>query len=214
LMGDYLLSKCLIGATMTGSLDVMHKLAIASKRLSKGELMQIEKARNLRISEEEYFDIISNKTAALMGAASELGAITVSQNQEDHENLKKFGENLGIAFQIKDDLLDYYGHQKILGKPVGNDFRDKKITLPLIHSFNQASRKEISKIKKLLKKGVSAGDVEYIIKFVKNYNGIEYSENKLSEYAQKAKECISGYSDSEVKTALYNFVDFTINRSK
>lgn len=213
LMGDYMLSKCLIGATMTGSLEVMQKLAIASKRLSKGELMQIEKARRLSISEEEYFNIIANKTAALIGTASELGAITVSQKKEDHENLKNFGENLGIAFQIKDDLLDYYGHQKILGKPVGNDFRDKKITLPLIHSFRQASRGEISQIKRLLKKGVSQKDVDYIIRFVEQHDGIQYAEQKIAEYTQKAKICIAGYPDSEIKTGLYKFVDFTINRS-
>ncbi len=213
LMGDYMLSKSLIGATMTGSLEVMQKLAIASKRLSKGELMQIEKARHLNVTEEEYFTIISDKTAALIGTASELGAISVSQNKQDHENLKNFGENLGIAFQIKDDLLDYYGHQKILGKPVGNDFRDKKITLPLIHSFKTASRKEISKIKRLLKKGVSQKDVDYIIKFVEQHDGIRYSEQKIEEYAQKAKNYIAGYPDSEIKSGLYKFVDFTINRS-
>lgn len=213
LMGDYMLSKCLIGATMTGSLEVMQKLAMASKRLSKGELMQIEKARKLSINEEEYFDIIANKTAALMGTASELGAITVSSKKEDHENLKNFGENLGIAFQIKDDLLDYYGHQKILGKPVGNDFKDKKITLPLIHSFTKASGKEISKIKRMLKHGVSKKDVEYIIKFVEHYDGIQYSERKIDEYAQKAKDCIASYPDSEIKAGLYKFVDFTVNRS-
>ena len=213
LMGDYMLSKSLIGATMTGSLEVMQKLAIASKRLSKGELLQIEKARHLNVTEEDYFAIISDKTAALIGTASELGAITVSQKKEDHENLKNFGENLGIAFQIKDDLLDYYGHQKILGKPVGNDFRDKKITLPLIHSFKNASGKEISKIKRLLKKGVSQKDVDYIIRFVEEHEGIRYSEKKIDEYAQKAKNYIAGYPDSEIKTGLYKFVDFTINRS-
>ncbi len=213
LMGDYMLSKCLIGATMTGSLEVMQKLAIASKRLSKGELMQIEKARRLNVSEKDYFEIIANKTAALIGTASELGAITVSDNKQDHENLKNFGENLGIAFQIKDDLLDYYGHQKILGKPVGNDFKDKKITLPLIHSFKHASSKEISKIKRLLKKGVSQKDVDYIIRFVEEYEGIRYSEQKISEYAQKAKDFIAAYPDTEIKEGLYKFVDFTINRS-
>ncbi|MHB2150254.1 polyprenyl synthetase family protein [Calditrichota bacterium LG25] len=214
LMGDYLLSKCLIGATMTGSLEVMNKLALASKSLSKGELMQIEKARQLKITEDEYFDIISNKTAALMGTASELGAITVSQNKKDHENLKNFGQNLGIAFQIKDDLLDYYGHQKILGKPVGNDFKDKKITLPLIHAFNKATRKEITRIKRKLKKGVSPKDVEYILDFVARYDGITYAEQKLTEYANKAKQCIAAYPDGEVKTAMERFVDFTINRAK
>lgn len=214
LMGDYLLSKCLIGATMTGSLEIMQILANASRRLSKGELMQIEKARKLNVSEEEYFEIISDKTAALISASTELGALTVSKKQWDRENLKNFGENLGIAFQIKDDLLDYYGHQVILGKPVGNDFKDKKITLPLIYAFQQSGNGDIQKIKKMLKKGVALKDVKYIISFVEKNGGVEYATHKQNEYSSRAKACLNEYPDNSIKTALIEFVDYAIQRTR
>lgn len=214
LMGDYLLSKCLIGATMTGNLQIMNKLALAAKRLSKGELNQIEKARKLSVSEEEYFEIISNKTAALISTASELGAMTASQNEDDSRHLRDFGENLGMAFQIKDDLLDYSGKQKLLGKPVGNDIKDKKITLPMIHAFNNAGIKEISKIKRLMKKGVNGKQTKYIIDFVNSHGGLEYAEQKQNEYVQKAKSCLDTYPDSEIRKSLYHFVDYTVQRTR
>ncbi len=214
LMGDYMLSKCLIGAAGTGQIRVMQVLAEASKRLSKGELSQIEKSRKLNITETEYFEIISDKTAALISAASELGAMSSSKNADDHERLKNFGEKLGIAFQIKDDLLDYYGHQSLVGKPVGNDFKDKKITLPLIYAFKQASAKEISKIKRMLKKGVSKEDVRHIIRFVEEKGGIEYANSKKEEYARAAKECLNDYPDNGTRKALFAFVDYTVSRKK
>ena len=214
LMGDYMLSKCLISATMTDSLQIMQLLADASRRLSKGELLQIEKSRKMTITEEDYFQIISDKTAALIYTSSLLGALTTSDNPDDHNNMKNFGENLGIAFQIKDDLLDYYGTQLITGKPTGNDFKDKKITLPLIAAFTKAEEKEIKKIKKTLKKGVSGKEIKYIINFVEQYGGIEYATHKQNEYAEKAKKCLDTYPNSEVKSAMVSFVDFTINRSK
>lgn len=214
LMGDYMLSKCLIGAAGTNKIRVMQILAEASRRLSSGELQQIEKSRKLNITETEYFEIISDKTAALIGAASELGALSTSKNIEDHERLKNFGEYLGTAFQIKDDLLDYYGHRSVLGKPAGNDFKDKKITLPLIYAFKQSEAKEVSAIKRRLKKGVTANQVKEIISFVEKKGGIEYANSKKEEYAQKAKECLEPYADSDVKKTLFQFVDFTIQRKK
>jgi len=214
LMGDYLLSKCLINATMTGSLKIMHILADTSRRLSKGELMQIEKSRKMNLTEEDYYKIISDKTAALISSASQLGAITTSDNEEDHRNLALYGENLGIAFQIMDDLLDYYGKQIITGKPVGNDLKDKKITLPLLAAFQNAPDKEIKNIKKMLKKGVNSKDVRYIIDFVEGYKGVDYARLKKDKFAQKAKDSIAGYPDSVVKQSLLNFVDYASNRTK
>lgn len=213
LMGDYLLSKCLINGTETGSLEVMQILADSAKRLSKGELVQIEKSKTLNITEEEFFTMISNKTAALIGAACCLGAITTSNSEEDKMNMKNFGESIGIAFQIRDDLLDYYGSQKLVGKPIGNDFKDKKLTLPLIHAFEKAPKKESSVIKKMIKKGVKKKDIIEIIKFAEKYDGINYSRQKLTEYADKAKSIIAGYPQSEVKESMINFVDFIIVRS-
>ena len=111
-------------------------------------------------------------------------------------------------------MLDYYGTQLITGKPTGNDFKDKKITLPLIAAFTKAEEKEIKKIKKMLKKGVSGKEIKYIINFVEQYGGIEYATHKQNEYAEKAKKCLDTYPNSEVKSAMVSFVDFTINRSK
>ncbi len=213
LIGDYLLSKCLIGGTKTGSLEVMNILADSSKRLSKGELLQIEKSKTLNITETEFLGMISDKTAALIGAASELGAITSSQNETDRKNMKQFGESLGIAFQIHDDLLDYYGNQKLVGKPIGNDFKDKKLTLPLIHAFQKAEKKEVSAVKKAIKKGVKRKDIKDIISFAEKYEGISYAQKLQDTYAQKAKSALSGYPESEVKNALLNFVEYVIERS-
>jgi len=214
LMGDYMLSKCLIGASSTGNLRTMQVLAESAKRLSQGELSQIEKSRKLNITETEYFEIISDKTAALISSAAELGALSTSKNVDDHQRLKEFGENLGLAFQIKDDLLDYFGHQSIIGKPVGNDFKDQKITLPLIFAFKHSTTDEIRKIKRLLKKGVNSKEVKHIISFVQKKGGTEYAEEKKNYYAQKAKACLDYYPDSEVKQALLQFVDYTVQRTK
>ncbi|HES59743.1 MAG TPA: polyprenyl synthetase family protein [Caldithrix sp.] len=214
LMGDYLLSNCLINATKTESIKTMQILADVSSRLSKGELLQIEKTKRMNMSEKDYFKIISNKTAALIGAAAQLGAMTSSDITEDHKRLKHYGENLGLAFQIQDDLLDYYGKQSIVGKPVGNDFKDKKITLPLIHAFQNAEEKKVKEIKKILKNGANTKSVEYIIQFVENYGGIAYTNQKQKEYAKKAIESLNTYEDSDVKEALINFVEFVISRTK
>ena len=213
LIGDYILSKCLIGGTKTNSLEIMNILADASKRLSKGELLQIEKSKTLNITEDEFIKMISNKTAALIGAASKLGAFTTSDKNADHQNLKAYGESIGIAFQISDDLLDYYGNQKLVGKPIGNDFKDKKLTLPLIHAFQKAPQKEVSVIKKKIKKGVKRKEIKEIIQFAEKYGGISYAQEMQDEYAQKAKNAIASYPDSDIKTSLNNFVDYVILRS-
>ncbi|RQV96930.1 MAG: polyprenyl synthetase family protein [Calditrichaeota bacterium] len=214
LMGDYLLSKCLIGATETGNMKIMNMLANVSKSLSKGELLQIEKSRKMNITEKDYFSIIHNKTAGLISAAAYLGAITTSEDEEDHSNLKEYGENLGIAFQIKDDLLDYYGHWKLLGKDSGNDFKNKKITLPLISAFNNAGDKETKKIKRLFRKKLSKKEEKFILDFVYKYNGIEYSENKCQEFSDKAKTCLNKYPDSEVKRSMISLTDYVVMRKK
>jgi octaprenyl-diphosphate synthase len=214
LMGDYMLSKCLIGATQTSQLEIMEILAHASKRLSKGELLQIEKTRKMNITENDYYQIISDKTAALLGAASRLGAFSIAGNHEDADNLQAFGENLGIAFQIQDDLLDFNGNQKLLGKPVGNDLKDKKITLPLIYALNQAESHMQKQIKKRIKKGVSQKDIKFINEFVKDYGGIDYSVAQQSKYVERAKFSIDSYPNNMHKEALIDFVDFVIKRKK
>jgi len=213
LIGDYLLSKCLIGGTKTGNLEVMNILADSSKRLSKGELLQIEKSKTLNITEDEFLGMIADKTGALIGAASELGALTSSKDKNDRENMRLFGESLGVAFQIHDDLLDYYGNRKLVGKPIGNDFKDKKLTLPLIHAFQKAEKKEVTTIKKKIKKGVKKKEIKEIISFAEKHDGISYAQKLQDEYANKAKDTLKIYPESEVKTSLLKFVDYVIERS-
>jgi octaprenyl-diphosphate synthase len=214
LMGDYLLAKSLISATQTGSMEIMNLLAETSKRLSQGELLQIEKSRKLDITEEEYFKLISDKTAALISACTELGAITVNAGEDEQTALRNYGENLGIAFQIKDDILDYEGKSRIVGKPVGADIREKKITLPLILALKSAPAKDKKKILKKLKKGANKNDIAEIIKFSIEYSGLKKAKESARKFAEKAKQNLALFPDSENKNNAIKFVDYVIGRSK
>jgi octaprenyl-diphosphate synthase len=213
-MGDYLLAKSLISATETGDIKIMSILADTAKRLSKGELLQIEKSRKLDITESEYFKMISDKTAALISACCELGAMTVSDQVNEREQLRQFGENLGIAFQIKDDLLDFQGDQIILGKPVGADLKEKKITLPLILSFKNSPEKEKKFILKLIKKGVTNRDINQIYEFIQNYGGLQSARGYALSYAEKAKQTLDLIQNEPAKENALSFVDYVINRKK
>jgi octaprenyl-diphosphate synthase len=214
LMGDYLLAKSLISATETGSLEIMSILAHTSKRLSKGELFQIEKSRKLNISEQEYYQLISDKTAALLSACCELGCMTVRNVKEDRTALAAYGENIGMAFQIKDDLLDFQGEKRIIGKDVGADLKGKKITLPLIIALNKAPEKERSFVIKLLRKGVSGDDIRKIISFCAKYDGLEKAAQTALDFAQRAKESLHIYTDHTHKENAFKFVDYIITRQK
>jgi octaprenyl-diphosphate synthase len=214
LMGDYLLAKCLISATETKNMGIISMLAETSKRLSKGELFQIEKSRKLDITEEDYFKMISDKTAALISACCSLGAMTLSDHVADNENLRQYGENIGIAFQIKDDLLDYQGNQIILGKPVGADLREKKITLPLILSFKKAPASEKKLVIQLIKKGVTESDVKRIYDFTKTYNGLNSAHEYVQKYAERAKQNLSSFDNGQAKENALNFIEYIVNRKK
>jgi len=214
LMGDYLLAKSLISATETGSLQIMNILAETAKRLSKGELFQIEKSRRLNITESEYYQLISDKTAALISACCELGALTVEANNRDREALGAYGESIGLAFQIKDDLLDYQSSAPILGKPVGSDLKEKKITLPLILALKKAPENEGKAVIKLLKNGVDNNEIKKIVRFCEKYDGIKNAEFKAFELAERAKSNIDYLPDSLEKENARKFVDYIVNRKK
>jgi octaprenyl-diphosphate synthase len=214
LMGDYLLAKSLISATETKSMEIMNLLAETSRRLSQGELFQIEKSRKLNITEEEYFRLISDKTAALISACTELGAITVKTSPEKQQALKEYGENLGIAFQIKDDILDYEGKQKIIGKPVGGDIKEKKITLPLIIAMKNAQTSEKKNILKMLKKGAAGKDIQTVITFCMENEGLSGAKEAMKYYAANAKEKLDIFPESNEKENAYKFVDYVIGRNK
>ncbi len=212
LMGDYLLAKGLMLAIDSKDFDFLEVITQTVRRMSEGELLQISKTRKLDNDEETYFKIISDKTASLISTCCEIGARAATNDNLKIQALKQFGEYLGIAFQIRDDILDYIGKSKLIGKPLGGDIREKKLTLPLIHALRKSNSDESDKILKIIKKGGKKLDVNNVIEFVKKFDGIDYSEKVSREYAQKAIDSLEIFEPSEAKESLINLVDFVINR--
>ena len=212
LMGDYLLSKGLMIAVDGKDFDFLGVITDAVRRMSEGELLQIQKTRKLDIDEETYFKVISDKTASLLETCCVIGAMSASDNSEYHEAMRKFGHSIGISFQIRDDILDYEGTSSLIGKPVGGDIKEKKITLPLIYSLRQVSNSKASEIKKLLKNGKDKDKVKKVIQFVKENNGIDYALQIAQKYSVEAKESLSVFPDSPAKIALESLVDFITER--
>ena len=212
LMGDYLLSRGLMIAVEGNDNDFLGVITSAVKRMSEGELLQIQKTRKLDIDEETYFQVISDKTASLLETCCMIGAMSTSDNSEYHEAMKNFGESIGMAFQIRDDILDYEGSSKIIGKPVGGDIKEKKITLPLIYSLKKVPRNEADKIRRLIKNNTGTENTRQIIDFVRKNNGIDYALETAHNYSQKAKDSLKIFPDSPAKLALEGLVDFVIDR--
>lgn len=212
LIGDYLLSRGLMLAVDGNDFDFLRVVTDTVKRMSEGELLQISKTRKLDLDEETYYKIISDKTASLISTCCELGARSISKDEKVIESLRHFGESLGIAFQIRDDILDYTGKSKIIGKPLGGDIKEKKITLPLIYSLKNVNKKESERIIKLIKSERKKGRIREVIDFVLSNGGIEYAESEADKYIKKAKDSISFFPDNEYKTSLIALVDFVVKR--
>jgi octaprenyl-diphosphate synthase len=214
LLGDYLLSTGMHICVEKSRYDMLEIISEAVKSMSEGELLQLQKARKLNIKEEDYFKIIISKTAALLAACTATGARSVTEDAETIQLMKDFGENIGIAFQIRDDILDYEG-TGLTGKTVGNDIKEKKITLPLIHALEQSAnskKRHILNIVKSRKK--SRAEIGEVISFVIEYGGLDYSELKMNQYRDKALAILDSYPDSEVKESLKEFVNYTTSRKK
>ncbi|NND64282.1 MAG: polyprenyl synthetase family protein [Flavobacteriaceae bacterium] len=213
LVGDYLLSKGLILSIDNDDFDLLKIISVAVREMSEGELLQIDKARSLDITEEVYFEIIRQKTATLIAACCAMGAQSVNAEAEEVENLRKFGELIGIAFQIKDDLFDY-GEEKI-GKPTGIDIKEKKMTLPLIYALNNSTSKEknwlINSVKNHNK---DKQRVKEVIQFVKDNGGLDYAINKMKLYQEEALKLLSKYPSSPYKESLELMVNYVIERKK
>src|SRR5690606_641670 len=213
LVGDFLLSKGLLLSIDNGDFDLLKIISVAVREMSEGELLQIEKARRLDITEEVYYEIIRQKTATLIAACCALGAKAVLEESDNAkvEQMRKFGEYIGMAFQIKDDLFDYTDDAN--GKPTGIDIKEQKMTLTLIYALNTATEKEkrwlINSIKNHNK---DKKRVKEVIAFVKQKNGLEYAEQVMKDYQQKALELIKDYPDSEYKNALILMVNYVIDR--
>lgn len=213
LMGDYLLSRGLMIAVDGNDFDFLKIITDTVKRMSEGELLQIQKTRKLDIDEQTYFKIISDKTASLIQTCCEIGFLSTSKDEKYHQAIKTYGENLGLAFQIKDDILDFEGTTKLFGKPIGGDIKEKKLTLPLIHSLNNVSSSEAASIRKRIKNGDKKESVKDVIEFVKKNNGIGYAAEKAKQIGEKAKESLSVLPDSPSKQSLISLIDFVLERS-
>ncbi len=173
---------------------------------------RLERPVSLILDEETYFQIISDKTASLLETCCQIGSLSSSNNGEYHQAMKKFGESIGMAFQIRDDILDYEGTTSLIGKPVGGDIKEKKITLPLIYSLNQVSKSEADSIKKLIKNGGRKEDVQTIIEFVRKNKGIDYALKVAHDYSKTALEMLEVFPDSPSKIALQALADFITDR--
>ncbi len=213
LFGDYLLSRGLLAAIDNDEFEFLKSLSTSVKRMSEGELLQIQKSKDNHIDEDTYFKIISDKTASLIASACQLGALSATDNKEYHQAMYHYGEYLGLAFQIKDDLLDYQAKSAQIGKPVGNDIKEKKITLPLLFALTQVDKAKSKEIIKLIKNGnLRKKNINEIIKFASEFGGSEYAMKKAIELSSKAIAELSILPESESKTSLTNFANFVINR--
>ena len=211
LVGDYLLSKGLLLCIDNKDFDLLEIISVAVREMSEGELLQIEKARSLDINEKIYYEVIRKKTATLIASCCALGACSVDASQNDIKEMTYFGEKIGMAFQIKDDLFDY-GQQRI-GKPTGIDIRERKMTLPLIYAMEQASSSERRWLKRNLKKNnKNKKTVKEVIAFVKLKGGLEYSISKMHEFQQQAISILDSFPASESKDSLKKLVSYVIDR--
>ena len=214
LVGDYLLSRGLLLAVDNKEYDLLEIVSNAVREMSEGELLQVKKSRKVYIDEEEYFEIIKKKTASLISSCTACGARAADASQETIDQFHAFGEKVGLAFQIKDDLLDYQ-HSTKIGKPTGNDIREKKVTLPLIYALRNADEKSRKQIKKAFgKKSKSKKEVQFIVDFARKHNGIRDAEEKMHTLKNEALEIIKPFSNNGAKTGLIDLVNFTVERNK
>jgi octaprenyl-diphosphate synthase len=213
LVGDFLLAKGLLLSIDNDDFDMLKIVSESVKKMSEGELLQLEKARRLDITEEVYYDIITKKTASLIASCCALGAAAAHSSKEVIEQMRLFGEYTGIAFQIKDDLFDYGDNN--VGKPTGLDIKEKKMTLPLIYALNNSSNKEKQYIINLIKnKSDKKRSVQEVIEFVISKGGFEYAQKCMKEYQLKASEILLTMPDNTSRQSLLELLDFVIERKK
>lgn len=213
LVGDFLLSRGMLLSIDHEDFDLLKLVSEAIREMSEGELLQMEKAKRLDITEEIYYEVIRQKTASLIKACCAVGAASTGADPVTVQTMGEFGEKVGMAFQIKDDLFDY-GTQEI-GKPLGIDIREKKMTLPLIHALNQATSTEKSSIKRIIKKhSENTKKVNEVIDFVKEKQGLAYANDVMNRYHTEAIQMLQTFPDSPARQSLEQLVQFTIERTK
>ncbi|MDZ4838845.1 MAG: polyprenyl synthetase family protein [Bacteroidota bacterium] len=211
LVGDYLLSRGLLLSVQNKDFDLLEISSTAVRLMSEGELYQLEKSRLLNITEDEYYDIITKKTASLLASCCAMGARSVTNDEEIVEKFRKFGENLGIAFQIKDDLFDFGEFNS--GKPSGVDLKEKKLTLPIIYSLRSTDKSTKKKILgKIRNFDKSKNDLNEVIDFIKGNGGIDYSLNRMEYYKTAASDILETFDESEYKESMKMLIEYVISR--
>ena len=214
LVGDYLLSRGLLMSVDKGEFDLLRIVSNAVREMSEGELLQQQKSRLLNITEPVYFEIIRQKTASLIAACCESGGLSGGANKEQRELLSEFGLCVGIAFQIKDDLLDYGFGEKI-GKPIGIDIKERKLTLPLIYTLSVAQRSVKNELIGIVRRhNTDAKKVQHLVNVVSEMGGIQYSVDMMNEFVAKARNILSQFDPGVYRTSLEQLVDYTIHRKK
>jgi octaprenyl-diphosphate synthase len=211
LVGDYLLAKGLLLSLENNDFQILKFLSDAVRQMSEGELLQMEKSRTLNLDEDIYFEIIKSKTASLLASACAAGTWSTSSDAEITERMKTFGEKVGIAFQIKDDLFDYASQD--VGKPTGNDIKEKKLTLPLIYTLNNVDKETRRKMIYIIKnENTRKAKVQYIIDVVEKTGGIEYTNNKMAAYKKEAMELLHSFPHSDIRDGFEQLVNFVTDR--
>ena len=215
LVGDYILSTALLNVAKTGNQRIVEYLAELGRTLSNGEILQLTNIQNQEISEEVYYQVIKQKTAALFEACAAIGALSAGASEELVEEAKRFGQNLGIIFQIRDDIFDYYDSQEI-GKPTGNDMAEGKLTLPVIYALNNTTFDSVLTFARKVKAGdVNPDEIAVLVEFAKQQGGIEYAEKRMWEFHAEAAEFIEKrVGDPAIKIALNAYLDYVIKRTK
>lgn len=214
LVGDYLLSKGLLLAVEHNEYELLKIVSVAVREMSEGELLQIQKSRKLNLTEEVYYDIIRKKTASLIAACTACGAKSSGADDSLVKKMWQFGEYVGMAFQIKDDLLDYQNNGGI-GKPSGNDIKEKKLTLPIIYALDKSSLTEKKKMLSIVKRhNKNKQKVQEVIDFVIAKGGIEYASQQMHEYKNKALSLLNEITDNNPKGALEELVNYVVTRKK
>lgn len=215
LVGDYVLSTALLNVSLTNNSKIVQSLAELGRTLSNGEILQLSNIQNTDFSEDVYYEVIKMKTAALFEACCEIGAMSANANDEDLLKARNFGRNLGIIFQIRDDIFDYYDSKEI-GKPTGNDMAEGKLTLPVLYALNSTHDAEMEEIARKVKRGdVTRDEIALLVDFTKANGGIEYAEQKMLELRNKCLEYIDSESVSdEIRISLRSYIDYVIQRKK
>ena len=211
LAGDFFLSSALIKSVLTGNIDIITAISNLGRNLAEGELNQLSLVKETIISEDEYFEVIKKKTASLLSVCMKIGALSVNASKENIEKFTLLGEYIGVCFQLRDDIFDYFSDE--IGKPTGNDIREGKITLPLLFALKYTNDKQSEKLLDIIHRNDFSDDnIQQLISFAKNNGGIEYVYTKIEFYKKKAFEIIDTFPQGEVKDSLYGAVNYVIER--